>query len=280
MDFKGVEGLVDAIGGIDIDVPPELAVYDWWYSDESGEQAHYVSFLPGIQHMTGYDAVAFGRHRETGKGDLDRVRRQQLVLQTAMTRIFEQSLFDHPFELWDAYSTLVRTNVPRAKVFGLALLAKDTGGNLATYSLGEPVDGIPTVEGYISEQGASMLRLNPANVQKILATMFTKAQYAESWVEVHDGTGEPDGLERAERLRDFLHFSQGLPTVYLGPGEDPISQTTITVYSDAWTPMAEDIAEWLGLPPSSVVQGIAPGGGVRSPDVLVVIGEDYIVPGS
>ena len=70
MDFLGVEELIDAVGGIDIDVPEELAFDDWWYSDEGNRPPHWLSVFPGEQHMSGYTAVAFGRYRNGPDGDL------------------------------------------------------------------------------------------------------------------------------------------------------------------------------------------------------------------
>ena len=64
IDFKGVEGLVDSLGGVSVDVPEELSIYDWYYSDDD-LHARYISFPTGVNHLDGYHAVAFGRNRSS-----------------------------------------------------------------------------------------------------------------------------------------------------------------------------------------------------------------------
>jgi hypothetical protein len=160
----------------------------------------------------------------------------------------------------------------------MAKLAEQTSGEIATYSLGAPINGIPTVEDYIQEDsGAEMLMVNQDNLQIILGQMFSKASYARSWVEIHDGIGGEEGDLKADGLRRFLHFSKGLPTVYIGPDDHNVTQSRITVYSDEWRPMAEDIARWMGLPKSSIVMGVKPPG-VVDLDVIITIGPDYHGP--
>lgn len=128
LDFKGVEGLVDAIGGITVDIPPELAVDTWLYSDDN-KNARYVSFPPGVTQLDGYHAVAFGRHREQDS-DLVRVKRQQLVVKAALEKSFSAGIIArNPLELWDAYGDLTETDIPPSQLGPLAtaLLEKRTG---------------------------------------------------------------------------------------------------------------------------------------------------------
>ncbi|MDZ7727665.1 MAG: LCP family protein [Dehalococcoidia bacterium] len=107
MDFDGVSELIDAIGGVDVTIPEDLAVYDWWYSDESGRRPpEYLSFPPGETHLNGYEAVAFGRNRSPS--DLERIERQQLVLQAAASQAFNIGLLRDPMGAYDAYKDVVK----------------------------------------------------------------------------------------------------------------------------------------------------------------------------
>jgi LCP family protein required for cell wall assembly len=50
LEFKGVEKLVDGLGGIDVDIPDELQVPHWggqWYYSDDDIHAKYLSFPPG-----------------------------------------------------------------------------------------------------------------------------------------------------------------------------------------------------------------------------------------
>ncbi|MEP7215471.1 MAG: LCP family protein, partial [Anaerolineaceae bacterium] len=137
LDFAGVEKLIDSVGGVDVVIPPDLAVPDWWYSDDD-IHAIYLSFPPGPVQLDGYRAVAFGRYRETDS-DLKRVKRQQLVTSAALAKVFQLGLLNNPLEIWDAYNSTVKTDIPRSRMPGYALLLKATNGRIKTYSLGDPV---------------------------------------------------------------------------------------------------------------------------------------------
>ncbi|MFN8616391.1 MAG: LCP family protein [Dehalococcoidia bacterium] len=274
LDFKGVEKLIDALGGIEVDIPYDLSVPEWFYSDDDINGV-WVSFPSGVNKLDGYHAVAFGRHREYDS-DLKRVKRQQLVLKTALQKVLSTALLNNPFDLWDAYASTVKTDIPRSKFPGYAALLKDTNGRMNTFSLGDPVNDVPTVVGYTTPGGAAVLQWNAENVQYWLSQVFTKSQYSASAVEIQDGYGE-DGAVRAAALGRYLAYSKGLPTVYFGPDQAAQPHTTITLYGDDKRSLAEDIAKWMGIPNSEIIS--LPKDDSSLPDVVIVIGKDFRLPG-
>lgn len=76
VDFKGFTQGIDAIGGVDINVPTKLV-------DPAYPTANYktkrVVFMPGKQHMNGERALEYARTRHPDS-DFGRIRRQQQVL--------------------------------------------------------------------------------------------------------------------------------------------------------------------------------------------------------
>ena len=66
IDFQGFEDVIDAIGGVEVDVadeiPPKYKIQD------------------GTQTLNGEQALFFARYRGTAGGDLDRIERQQQLL--------------------------------------------------------------------------------------------------------------------------------------------------------------------------------------------------------
>lgn len=275
LDFKGVEKLINAVGGVDVDIPYELSVGEWFYSDDDINGVWLV-FPSGMQHLDGYHAVAFGRHREYDS-DFMRVKRQQLVVQAAVQKLFARGLLNNPFDLWDAYSSTVKTDMSKAKMAGLAPLVMQTQGRMKTFSLGDPVDGIATLTPYIDDFGAAVQLYDPENVQYILGQVFSKAAYADSHVEIQNAYGD-GGEVRAAALGRFLAYIKGLPAVAIGPDSpQPQPQTTITLYGEERRTMAEDIAKWIGVPPSAIV--VQPRTDATLPDVIIVIGRDFKVPG-
>ena len=274
MDFHAVQQLIDAVGGIDLDIPYELSVGNWFYSDDD-IHGRYVSFPAGVRHLDGYNAVAFGRNRDPD--DFARVKRQQLVITTALSKVFSLGLLNNPVDLYDSYSNLIKTDVPKSKMPGYGLLLKDTGGRTRTFSMGDPVNGLETVEGWTTPDGRSVQLWNPENAQYWLSQVFTKSAYANSNVEIQNGYGGDDGAVRAAALGRYLAYSKGLPTVYYGPDQPVQPSTSIVLYGDK-EQLADDVARWMNLPDSSI--RVFPKTDTSLPDVVIVVGKDFKIPGT
>lgn len=278
MDFEGVEEMVDSLGGIEVDIPYDLSVGDWYYSNDDINGV-WLSFPAGVNQLDGYNAVAFGRHREYDS-DLKRIKRQQLVLESAMRKAFSSGLIGSmvrdPKGLWDAYAGMVKTDVPYSKFPGYASALKDTNGRLKAYSLGDPVNDVPTMISHTTDGGAAVLLWNAENVQYWLNQAFTRSAYVGSSVEIQNAYGE-DGQVRAAALGRYLAYVKGLPTVYYGPDVTVQPRTSITVYGDDKRGMAEDIADWMGIPGSDIV--VLQKTDSTLPDVVITIGKDFKVPG-
>ena len=274
MDFHAVQQLIDAVGGIDIDIPYELSVGRWYYSDDD-VHARYVSFPAGAQHLDGYHAVAFGRNRDPD--DFSRVKRQQLVITTALSKVFSLGLLNNPGGLYDSYSNLIQTDVPKSKMPGYGLLLKDTGGRNRSFSMGDPVNGLESVEGWTTPDGRSVQLWNLENAQYWLSQVFTRSAYANSNVEIQNGYGGDDGAVRAAALGRYLAYSKGLPTVYYGPDQPVQPATSIVLYGDK-EQLADDVARWMNLPGSSI--RVLPKTDSSLPDVVIVVGKDFKIPGT
>jgi LCP family protein required for cell wall assembly len=78
-DLNGFVRLVDAMGGITIEVPYEI--YDEEYPPPDGSAAVELHFASGVQEMDGWHALAFARTRHQD-GDVARMQRQQMVIQS------------------------------------------------------------------------------------------------------------------------------------------------------------------------------------------------------
>ena len=66
VDFAGFEGVVDAMGGVEVDVEDEMPP-EW-------------NMPEGIQRLNGARALRYARYRATSCGDLDRIKRQQQLV--------------------------------------------------------------------------------------------------------------------------------------------------------------------------------------------------------
>ncbi|UEL27850.1 LCP family protein [Pseudarthrobacter sp. L1SW] len=78
LDFNGFRGLVDGLGGIDVNVPIPF---------QSTHDTGHV-FGPGVNHLDGQSALEFARERYAfSDGDFQRVRNQQVLLKAILARL-------------------------------------------------------------------------------------------------------------------------------------------------------------------------------------------------
>ncbi|MGY5763957.1 LCP family protein [Brachybacterium sp. DNPG3] len=94
IDFEGIQGLVDTLGGIDVDVPMDFTAGD-------------IQFTEGKQHLNGEEALAFVRSRKQfSDGDFQRNRNQQLVLKAIAAELISADTFTNPAKLRDTVGSI------------------------------------------------------------------------------------------------------------------------------------------------------------------------------
>lgn len=133
--FSDFQALVDALGGVTVDVPIELS-----YKDAlTGER---VTIQPGEQTLNGQQAQIFVRARHEYGTDQD-AHRQSAVRQLA-TAIVKQVLSKPVYEIPDTVLTLaecVSTDMDTGNLIPLALAFAGGSGDLTIYSGTGPTDG-------------------------------------------------------------------------------------------------------------------------------------------
>jgi LCP family protein required for cell wall assembly len=77
VNVQGVEKLIDALGGVTVNVPKDMK-----YNDFS--QHLYIDLKKGIQHLDGDKSMQFLRYRYDEYGDISRVQRQQMLMRSAV----------------------------------------------------------------------------------------------------------------------------------------------------------------------------------------------------
>ena len=83
LDFDGFVALIDAVGGVEIDVPNHIIDYD--FPTREGGRAE-VRFEPGVQHMDGERALQYARTRHQDD-DYQRAGRQQQVVEALVKKL-------------------------------------------------------------------------------------------------------------------------------------------------------------------------------------------------
>ncbi len=89
--FLGLADVIDAMGGLDLDLTPEEVGYLNQYVDdmhkESGTCPDTLEWTQGVEHLTGIQAVAFCRIRYTTGDDYKRTSRQREVLSAMLAKV-------------------------------------------------------------------------------------------------------------------------------------------------------------------------------------------------
>jgi LCP family protein required for cell wall assembly len=279
LDFVGFMELVDAVGGIDVDVKD--VVWDPSYCNTTDcSDLKEVYFEPGPQHMDGELALQYVRVRY-GSNDLKRIERQQDVIRATLDAALSAELLipNRAVSIYDKFRDAVDTDISAFKVPGLALLAQDIPPeSITNISLASAVQ-----EGYAGD--AAVLFPIWDQVEVLKAQLFFDGQLRSeaAFVEVQNGTQTP-GL--ATSVMDYL-TKQGFPETDLtiGNATDGLDHQQTLIYDLAGKPYtANKLAAWLGLPASSVEEVRADTTPVPVPtsaaDIVVVLGADARIPES
>ena len=142
VNFEAFANLVDAVGGIELDLTSEeieyvngyLVEYNILTNRPQGTDNMDTS-VSGLVHLNGPQALAYSRNRYLGT-DFGRTDRQRKVL-TAVIHKLPSALVTNPKGLMDGLLPNLTTNLTRGECFSLSLMA----GKMLTYDIES--DSIP-----------------------------------------------------------------------------------------------------------------------------------------
>lgn len=166
LDFAGFVRIVDAAGGIEVDV--ERPIVDYAYpTHDYGVMV--VEFQPGRQHMDGERALQYARIRHGGS-DFQRAERQQAVIAAFAARMASPAAWVRLPLVWAAVQSSVDTNLPPWQMARLAptLLRLGPGG------LDRRVIDQNMVTPYTTPAGASVVLPNWGRINPVLLEMFNE----------------------------------------------------------------------------------------------------------
>lgn len=293
VDFSAFKSIVDAVGGVDVQI--ENSFFDYW---------HKISFPAGTEKMNGERALAYVRARYIEGpegGDFRRARRQQQVLLALRDKVFSvQTAFDFGSAnaILNSLSDDIRTNMQlweMKRIFEVARTIKHenvasvvltTGPNGLLVGSTEVLGGVP----------AAVLRPRTSDyseIQRLAADIFNTEHQAEipatspetspipspspsttpevstlPTVEIRNGTNIT-GL--AKKISDDL-AAKGYDVTKIGNAANrTAAKTTVYALADNQTDAAKAIAKLLssqsdsGLPASEAKSGA---------QVLIILGSD------
>lgn len=268
VNFAGFEGVIDALGGVTIDVP--RYILDEEYPTEDFGTTR-VEFQPGPQRMDGRTALIYARTRHADS-DFGRAQRQQQVVRAVLEEVRSRGWAGRVLVLPDLLRALsghegatppVVTTLPVDRLDVLLSLMILAGGldpeTLGQYQLGPE---------QIQYENGSNLVFEPAAVQAVLDRWQSPPSEAaeRAVVQVFNGTDVP-GLARSVSL----DLERAGFTV-LVPDNAPFMAERTVVYNPSDNPAtSRRVARTLG---AELVNGPPPAGLASEAQVVVVLGPD------
>jgi LCP family protein required for cell wall assembly len=164
VDFAGFTGLVDAVGGVDVDV--DCPIMDCFWTKGTDQPCEMMSIEAGRVHMDGSTALQFVRSRH-GRGDHDRTKRQQEVMLAFARKVRARGLSGLP-GLWKLAEPYVTSDLELDDAAYYASFALD---NELSEIRGFSIRG-PMVSKHVTEDGKHVLLLDRAAFDGALADMF------------------------------------------------------------------------------------------------------------
>lgn len=115
-DFEGFKAAVDALGGVDVDVPQDME-----YKDEY--QDLDINLQKGMQHLNGDQALEMVRFRRYTNGDIGRIETQWIFLKALVKKASGLSGVLKIPDLVNAVSPYVKTDLSMQDILSLANMA-------------------------------------------------------------------------------------------------------------------------------------------------------------
>ncbi|MBI5399496.1 LCP family protein [Candidatus Saganbacteria bacterium] len=113
VNLSGIVDIIDELGGITLDVERRM-----YYVDYAGDL--YIDLKPGVQHLSGKQAMGYLRYRHDD-GDIKRIARQQKFLQALGNELLRRDNLLRSPQLFLTLLSYIDTNLNSRQTLGLAL---------------------------------------------------------------------------------------------------------------------------------------------------------------
>lgn len=114
VNFSTVVEMVDALGGVTVDVPVAFTEQN---SERSFAEGDLISLDAGVQEVNGEEALAFARHRKSaGVGDIGRTKAQQQVIGAMIKKVLTSEGALAVPNLMDIAGEYVNTNISEDQI--------------------------------------------------------------------------------------------------------------------------------------------------------------------
>ena len=279
IDFHAFEEAIDAIGGLYICIPEKVRI------DPIGNKKP-KNLKPGCQTLYGYEVLAYARNRYTKEGDVDRAKRQQLVIMALRDQLFNPANFSTMVakapQVYAEASAGLRTNLSFEDIMKLGVLMsqvppENIKHGVIDYSMGI-LDSVK-----LAGQDASIVKPIPDKIRVLRDEIFSTGgavsplasgdpavlmQQDEARVRILNGSAQPD---LAQRTANYL-IMQGMQVTEAGTAQNAYQRTTLVIYGPKVYALRY-LASAFGITASNqIVFGSDP----STVDIEVRLGNDWV----
>jgi polyisoprenyl-teichoic acid--peptidoglycan teichoic acid transferase len=263
LNIHGIKSLVDALGGITINVPKDMK-----YTDQS--QHLYIDLKAGKQRLNGEQIIQYLLYRHDDLGDIGRVQRQQTLMRAFVEQEVNIGLLSRLPKLLSVVQSHIDTNLSIEELVALAGFATQTDRSSVQMLM------VPGKFSDNKDYKASYWLPDYNEIETLVAEHFDFGQ--NSWkienadatflkVAIQDSTGDRSAV--ADFVKTLTQAGYRNVQVYKGWAE-PIDVTTI-VAQDGDIKSAEAIRQSLGFGDVLVEST----GSLQS-DVTIRLGKDWL----
>lgn len=281
VDFEAFRQTVNAMGGVDISVPEELAVRENLWDEGTGKN-YALDVGAGQQHFDGTRALFFARSRYTSpRGDFDRSERQRLMLIAVKDKALSLGTLTNPIRissLLDSLGNNVYTDFDSTSIKCLSKqIAEINSANITSLDLVTPPNdllgpgNVPGKSTLVPKAGL----YDYSQIQKYIRTALRDGYLARenSSVAIYNATTTAGlATTKADELKTYGYYVTTIESV--GQPTNPETTTLIDLSKGADKYTKHYLQNRLGVTAGSSIDeayGITPPEGTK---FVIILGKD------
>lgn len=144
INMDGFKKVIDALGGVDINVEKRMYYYDPYDKGEVDNDG-LIDLHPGMQHMDGNTALEYVRFRHDEMGDIGRIERQQKFAKALLADITTPAVITKVPSVIKEANSVFKTDMPVSEMLNLAAIINDA------YKQGLKTNTVPGKPVYIDD---------------------------------------------------------------------------------------------------------------------------------
>jgi hypothetical protein len=213
VDFRAFKEAVNTVGGVDLNVGQNGAVYEQLWDESTGKN-YILNVQPGQQHFDGTRALFYARSRYTSpRGDFDRTERQRKIILALKSKVLSAGTYADPRRiaaLLNEFGNHVNTNFNGTDdLMRLYDITKDiNGSSLVSVGLADPPNSYVTTD---NVDGQSIVRprlglTDFSEIQKYVRNTLRDGFLAKenAKIMILNGTNIPGlATKKADELRSY-----------------------------------------------------------------------------